>query len=489
VLSEEALIFLGGLAALGAVALGVLELLWPARPKHPLRPSVEPPLAAPPLPPATGISVTPPRRWRSRRRRHALDGSGIPYRRRPPSEPVTVALRAAFEEEPLPSAPVAVTPRRIAREPAMAARAEAERDTPDAVEECFALYQNGAYAEAVAAATTTMTGKAASGQAAEVARLWSVVALARRAMDDHAGARTALEAALTTAPDSERPAYARQLASLAIEVARSLVAGVEGGRGQTSEQDVDRLRQALDWAERGAGAVPDDEGLNALATDLQRRLWPTCERVVVGLVQRQQFRSARALLREALDDPRFPDARAATFRELFCGTYGGEIGQLTAQAIRSMQAAGETEALAALERAEELLESLHDEALPPDRREEVDRRLWWGYKKLGRRRAQAGDYEGAVDALAHALRFAGVGTDRHADTRAALVRALEGLAEQRALVIRELADAGDREAALVQTDKLWSRLRGAFAAGLSEAHLSVAFAKAQRVFDEVSARS
>jgi len=46
---------------------------------------------------------------------------------------------------------------------------------------------------------------------------------------------------------------------------------------------------------------------------------------------------------------------------------------------------------------EELLDHVHDEALPPKRREEVDRRLWWGYKKLGRRRAQAGEYEGAVD--------------------------------------------------------------------------------------------
>jgi tetratricopeptide (TPR) repeat protein len=492
VLSEEALIFLGGLAALGAVALGVLELLWPTRPRHPLRPSVEAPAPLPPPPPAvTATSVTPPpRRWRSRRRRHALNGSGIPYRRRPPSEPVTAALRAAFEEEPLASSPpVAVRPHRVSLEPAVAMSAEAKVDTADAAEQCFALYQAGAYAEAVAAASTAMIGKAAGGRAAEVARLWSIVALARRAMDDHAGARTALEAALTTAPDSERPAYSRQLASLATEVARGLVADVESGRGPTSEQDVDRLRQAVDWAERAAATVPNDEGLRALATDLQRRLWPTCEGVVLGLVQRQQFRSARALLREALDDPRFPAARAATFRELFSGTYGGEIGQLTAQAIRSMQAARETEALAALERAEELLESLHDEALPPNRREEVDRRLWWGYKKLGRRRAQAGEYEGAVDALAHALRFAGVGTDRQADTRATLVRALEGLAEQRALIIRELADAGDREAALVQTDKLWSRLRGAFATGLAETDLAVAFAKAQRVFDEVNARS
>jgi len=489
VLSEEALIFLGGLAALGAVALGVLELLWPTRPKHPVRPSVATPPAPPPPPPSLAVlstSPTPPRRWRSSRRRHALNSSGIPYRRRPAGEPVTVALRASFEEEPLAVPPVAVTTRRISVEPA---RAEAGVEPTDDAQQCFALYQAGAYAEAVAAATAAMADKAARGQAAEVARLWSIVALARRAMDDHAGARTALEAALTMAPDSERPAYARELASLTTEVARRLSDDVESGRGPSSEQDVGRLRQALDWAERGAAAVPGDEALRALATDVQRRLWPTCERVVLGLVQRQQFRTARTLLREALDDPRFPTARASTFRELFSGTYGGEIGQLTAHAIRSMQSARETEALAALERAEELLESLRDEALPPRRREEVDRRLWWGYKKLGRRRAQAGEYEGAVDALAHALRFAGIGTDRQADTRTALVRALEGLTEQRVLLIRELADAGDREAALVQTDKLWSRLRGAFAAGLVEKDLAVAFAKAQHAFDEVSATS
>lgn len=488
-LSEEALIFLGGLVALGAVALGVLELLWPTRPKHPVRRVVvPPPVTSPPPPsPPTVTPAAPPRRWRSTRRRHARNGDGAPYRPRPPAESVTAALRAAFEEEPLPAAPVvAITPRRVPLETAEESSVDSERD---AVERCFALYQVGAHAEAVAAATAAMPGQAARGETAGVARLWSIVALARRAMDDPAGARTALEAALTTAPAAERPAYMRQLASLATEAAQHLVEGLESGRGPSTEQDLDRLRQALDWAERAAAAVPGDETLRALAMDLQRRRWPACERVVLALVQRRQFRAARGLLREALDDPRFPAARAATFRELFSGTYGGEIGQLTAQAIRSMQAARETEALAALERAEELLDSVHDEALPPRRREEVDRRLWWGYKKLGRRRAQAGQYEGAVDALAHALRFAGVGTDRHADTRAALVRALEGLVERRVLDIRELADAGDREAALVQIDKLWSRLRGALAPGLTEADLATAFAKAQRAFDEVNATS
>ncbi len=468
-LTEEALIFLGGLAALGAVAIGVLELLWPTRPKHPTRPASVP-STPPPAPVSTSLAS--PRRWRSSRRRHASNGARAPYRRREAGEPASVSLRAAFEEEPLPLAEPDAAPSEV---------------EVDAVERCFALHQTGEYAAAIAAATAAMAVSAATGEAARVARLWSIVALARQAMDDAAGARTALEAAFTTAPEAERAAYARQLASLGSEVAQRLVASVAGGRGPSSEADVSRLREALDWAERGATAVPSDAGLRALAADVERRLWPAYERVVMALAQRQQFAAARQLLSEALDDRRFPSARAATFRELFSGTYGGEIGQLTAQAIRSMQAARESEALAALERAEELLDSVHDEALPPKRREEVDRRLWWGYKKLGRRRAQAGDYEGAVDALAHALRFAGEGTDRYADTRAALVRAAEGLAERRVLLVRELAEAGDCEAALVQTDKLWSRLRGVLAAGLTETDLAVAFAKAQRVFDEVNA--
>ena len=475
-LSEEALIFVGGLIGLGAVALGVLELLWPTRPKHPVRRVI-----VTPVPPPVA-QVAPPRRWRSSRRRHAMNGPRAPYQARPPAEPVTDALRAAFEEEP-PSAPprvVAVTPRRVVLE------VPAPADAESAVDACFALYQAGEHSDAVAAATAVMADKAARGEAAHVARLWSIVALARQAMNDAAGARTALEAALTTAPDAERSAYARQLALLATDIAH----GLSGGdRGPASEAELAGLRQALDWAERGALVVPGDEALRELAADLQRRLWPAYERVVMGLAQRQQYAAARRLLREALDDRRFPSARAATFQELFSGTYGGEIGQLTAQAIRSMQAARETEALEALARAEELLETLHDEALPPKRREEVDRRLWWGYKKLGRRRAQAGDYEGAVDALAHALRFAGVGSDRQAETRGALVRALEGLTEQRVLAIRELSEAGDREAALVQTDSLWSRLRGLLGAGLSEADLTDAFATAQRTFDEVNARS
>ena len=467
-LSEEALIFLGGLAALGLVALGVLELLWPTRSPHPAR---LPAKSEAGLPPATAASPSRLRRWRSRRPRHALNGAGSPYRRRESKETGAVDLGTAFEEEPVTPAPVL--------EPAI--------DVAGAADRCFALYEAGEYAAVVGAATGAIAASTAFRRG-DVARLWSILALAHEAMDDRTSARAALESAIAAAPLGERAAYEQQLAALALRVAETLLARGDGVRGPESEEDLGLLRETLDWLARGGTLAPGDAKFRELLDDVERRLWPGYERVVMTLIQRQQYPAARRLLGEALDDPRCPDARVETFRELFSGTFGGEIGQLTAQAIRSMQDARETEALGALERAEELLETVHDEALPPKRREEVDRRLWWGYKKLGRRRAQAGEYEAAADALSHALRFAGVGTDRQAETRGALVRALEGLVEQRVLVVRELAEAGDREAALVEIDALWTRLRRAVGDGLAEGDLAVAFAAAQRAFDEVDAR-
>ena len=397
---------------------------------------------------------------------------------------MAVAIEARVATASVEPAPSDVAPTAVATDPAPARPLDVDGEA----ERCFALYQQRDYLQAIGAATAAIAAARGDGHAAGIARLWSIVALARQALDEHHGARAALECAIRAAPVSERAGYERQLAALAGRVAERLVAPTDGGRGVTSADDVSALREALDWLERGAAATPDDPALRERAADVERRLWPAYERVAAALVQRQEYRAARALLREALDDPRVPPAPAATLRELFAGTYGGEIGQLTAQAIRSMQDARETDALGALARAEELLATLQAGALSPKRREEVDRRLWWGYKKLGRRRAQAGDYEAAADALGHALRFAGLGTDRHADTRAALARALEALVDARAPGIRALAEAGAREAALAQSGRLWQRLRRALDEGLSEDELAAAFAKAQRIGTDVGAR-
>jgi hypothetical protein len=151
-----------------------------------------------------------------------------------------------------------------------------------------------------------------------------------------------------------------------------------------------------------------------------------------------------------------------------------------------MQEARESEALAALERAERLLRSVHEETLSPKRREEVDRRLWWGYNQLGVRRLAAGAFEDAIEPLARALRLAATAPDRQIDTRAALIQAFEGWTEACALAIREAADAGDREAAIVRRDTLRARLHTALEEGLAERELSRALARAHGLVEEIA---
>jgi tetratricopeptide (TPR) repeat protein len=361
------------------------------------------------------------------------------------------------------------------------------------VDRCSELYEARRYADAAALATAALAieAPAAEGPADghEVSALWSLLGLAQRAMGDHDAARAALETAIETAPADERATYESQLAGVGLGVAQELVVAAGMHVAPESERRVTDLRDALVWLERAQALAPNDAEVRELARTAELRLWPAYEQVVMALVQRQEFHAARRLLHEALEDPRVPAARAETFRELFSGTFGGEIGQLTAQAIRSMQEARETEALGALERAERLLESVHEEALPPKRREEVDRRLWWGYDRLGRRRVEAGAFEEAIEPLVRALRLAASAPDRQSDTRAALVQAFEGWTESRALAIREVADGGDREAAMVGSDKLWTRLRAALEEGLSERDLAGAFARARRLFEEIGGRT
>src|SRR6267142_3452492 len=475
VLTEEALIFLVALGALGLVVLGTLELVWPSKPRHPVRRSA--PRA--PASASRGVEAAAERRWRSNRPRHAASAHDSHVRRQAksaeplrPVPPFTLVPRA---RPPQPVEPAPLEP--------VAARAVA------IVDHCFTLYQEHRYADVVTIATGALADDAPAARrpadGKEAAALWSMVALAQQGLGDQAGARAALEAAIATAPETDRVTYQRQLATLALGVAQDLIASAGAHVAPDSESRVSALRDALAWLEGGHAAAPGDAALRELATTAETLLWPAYEQVVMALVQRQEFNAARRLLREALEHERLPSARAETFRELFSGTFAGEIGQLTAQAIRSMQDAHETEALGALERAERLLQTVHDEALPPKRREEVDRRLWWGYNKLGLRRVEGGAFEEALEPLVRALRLAGTAPDRQSETRAALVRAFEGWTEASALAIRQVADAGDREAAIVHSDTLWTRLHAGLEEGLSERELAGAFTRVRRLFEEI----
>ena len=502
-LTEEALIVLAAFGAGGLLILGILELLWPTRPKHPVpRPRPVAPRAARP-------------HRQSALARHTRERSQTPYIRRQtplapspvPLAPLPQALRStppaeAVAQTPIddvaaaPASPEAVPPPPIeaavpigpgitAPEPVPAIELPAE--TESVIEVCFALYQEQRFSDVIdrtADALTAGPDGLPPTDPQQKAALWSVMALARQALGEDTGARAALERAIAAAPDPDRPTYLRQMASLAGSVAQGLLAEVERHASPDSEDCLGMIRSAAAWLERGAAAAPTDTGLAELLAAAQALLWPTWERTVVALAQRQDFRAARRLLRDALADPRFPAGKAETFKELFSGTFSGEIGQLTAQAIRSMQEARESDALASLQRAETLLDTLNAEALPPSRREEVDRRLWWGYNKLGARRVEAGEHETALEALVHALGY-DVGPARRQETIALLVRALDGVADARTLVVRELADAGDREAAIVQCDKLWALLRSASDMGPTQAELANVFGKVQRVFESL----
>lgn len=358
------------------------------------------------------------------------------------------------------------------------------RDSP-IVETCFTLYQEKRFGEVVSIGEETLAklqGKSTADPSREAAALWSVVGLAKQALGDDDGAHAALEASVGAAPETERGTYRRHLATLALDAAQARLA--RAGSHDTGDR-IASIRTGIAWTERGLGAVPADPALTDARQAAHEALWEAYEEAVTLLLQRQEFRGARVLLREALDDPALPAGRAAEFRGLLSGTFGGEIGQLTAQAILCMQEARESEALVSLQRAEELLVAVPAEALPPTRREEVDQRLWWGYAELGSRRLEAGDYEEALDPLVHALRFHSIGADRQAETRAALVRALEGIAAVRALSIRRLADADRRDEAVQGAEKLRSLVKNCLGVGLTEDELMAAFARVRRLCEEL----
>ena len=369
----------------------------------------------------------------------------------------------------------------------MVAAPEAPRPfDPLLVETCFSLYEERCYSEVISLGEDALAKvhqeSLAPDDAHETAALWSVVALAKQATGDDEGARAALQEALAIAPEDEKPTYRQHLAALARNAAQALLASAHS---HDTDDRVGALRAVLRWVERGLEAVPADARLKRAGETAQAELWPAYEQAAGRLLQRQHFETARRLLREALDDPSLPAARVGDFQELFSGTFGGEIGQLTAHAIRSMQEERESEALASLQRAEELLATISGEALPPKRREELDQRLWWGYTRLGVRRVEAGEYDAALDPLVHALRLADISPDRQAETRATLVRALEGVADVRALGIRQLNDEGDRDEAVLRTEALRELLRSYTELGLSEEELSVAFARTRRLFEEL----
>ncbi|OLC36952.1 MAG: hypothetical protein AUH81_07245 [Candidatus Rokubacteria bacterium 13_1_40CM_4_69_5] len=420
-----------------------------------LEPAVELEAAVESAPPADAALASEPEAW--------LDE---PIEPEPELEVVAAAEPGAPEPEPPPPAP--------------------DRRSP--VERCYALYEAEQFREVVtqgAIALEAVASGALDMESPDLAKLWGVMGLARRALGDHNGARMAFQEAIAVAPRAHRGAWERHLASLALHVGRQLLSQARSPGATDAEERVSTLYAAITWFDRGVAAAPGDDALHAAAAAARAALWPTYEQVTAELIQRQEYHAARRLLTEALTDVDCPANLQQTFSELLTATHSGEVGQLTAEAIRRMQEGREAEALTTLDRAEELLSTITDDGMPEKRRQELERRLWWGYTKVGIGRLEAGLYEEALEPLLHALDFSSVGAARLDEARRPVVQALEGLVEARGPLIQQLAEDGDRDAALAAGEKLRALLHDAIERGVTRVELIGALVKADEIFERL----
>jgi hypothetical protein len=99
-----------------------------------------------------------------------------------------------------------------------------------------------------------------------------------------------------------------------------------------------------------------------------------------------------------------------------------------------------------------------------------------------------GNFDGAVEPLFHALQVGGIDEERAAETRAALVRALEGAVDTRWAAIEQfgITDAGALRSEL---EKLTAVLHSAAERGLTPEDLAGAFAKVTHLEQSLSQAS
>jgi pentatricopeptide repeat protein len=424
------------------------------------------PLASPPA-----LRVVPPQGepQEARRERRGPRLRSVP---RPASRPAP------------PEAPVEPAPRQPPEPPA--------REVP-IVERCRALLETRQFAEVVTLGQDALGARKAAAVpvpspavAQETAQLWGVVGLAKQGLEDFDGARFAFEEAIAVAPRAERPTWERRLASLALTVGRQSLLGAENEPARPAR--VSSLRTAIDWLERGLVVAPDDTGLRDALAATREALWPTYEAVVKALVQRQEFDEARRMIDEVVEDPECPPERRSGLRELLDGAQGAEAGQATAEALRLLQRGQHDEAAAVLTRAESMLTALGADGLSAKRRQELERRLWSAYLKLGVDRVEAGAREAAMAPLFRALALTELGSERQDVARAMLTRALGEIVDERSAAIGRLIDAGDLATASTESDKLWSLLRGAVDQGLPEDDVLDVFNKVLALFRRMNGK-
>jgi hypothetical protein len=455
-------------------------------------PSVEPAMASPsPEPVATGLEPSPstvvpvtPRRVSMAAPAEETTAVTEPVSR---GQEETVVMAVSLED--IPEAGVAPVPLTL---------------SPALIAECARLLKAGRPGELRALAEPLLKGRgrgrARPPASYDRALLWCLVGLALREEGDEAGLRAAFEQGVRALPktDAGRPDPAVLL--LAEALGSQLLTHGEatpdpsGASLATLRLSVGLLRGVAACEPGQAAVSPEAEGAEAsggdelppwgkalrahLAVERARdALANTCERKATALLDRGDRAGAQRWIQEVAGWDEL-GARLADLEEPYWKAVTAEVTRLTTEALES------TDDLAAavriLEGAEAIVRGLPSSA--SHQMNELRRRLWWSYTKLGVQRMEGGD-EGAaaLEPLYHALHLAAGDADRETETRQCLAQGLDAMAARASDAISERLRAGDHTAAEAAGQALCRAIDRGLAEGVSQDELAGALGKRQHV--------
>lgn len=450
-LTELALVLGTTLVACGLVALGVMELLWPTRRRAPAgRPS--------PAPPPTVTQTVPA------------------YEPAPAFEP-TAETEDAPTEDVVPADP-ATADRPVPGKTVV----EAATVSSSLLERCEALASDEQWDSLLAAAVPVLGPPGpAEAPSAERARLWSLVARAHIEHGDRTAAIDGLRAAMRAAPEDERSGYEEEFVSVATATARTLV--TESSEASHDAERLEKLTAARRVLIAAQVDVPADPSIALTLARIDGHYWPFYEARARTLLAAEEATQAAQLADDALADPSLPEAHRSAFEALRAETLAGRVAELTATATRSMSFGRDWDAVAALERAEAMLRTARD--VPPERMTEIATQISGAFTRLGVRRVEGCEFEGALEPLLRALRLPSVATEDAEEARWALSQAIEGLVDARTSMIREVAGEGHRASATAQAEKLWGIVRSGIAAGVPQERLQRASVTVRGLLEEL----
>jgi hypothetical protein len=353
------------------------------------------------------------------------------------------------------------------------------------LEACARLLLVGKYSELLLMAERGLGRPSDStSPSAAVTGLWSMAALAHRALGDEAASGAALAAALKTTPDPVAAPCPPGLAGVSVTIGRRFLDAAEQSP-EGAETRIMASRLAVFWLRWRRATAPDDSAAEAILQTTAEALSDAYADVASGCIRRQQWSEAWRLIEEGRDRHELPDARAETLTGLLATSLRRETERLTTPAIRGTK--HEQRAVNALERAEAILASMATITLPPRQRAAMTRRIGRAYAALGMRRLRAGSLEPAAEALLRALAMKEIGGRVERQVREAVVHALESMTEQDTESITTLLADGDQAGAVDCVERMRSRIARLKEAGIAEQDLAVAAGKVKRLAQQVKA--